>query len=175
MQSARKEDQLDMIESWGDAPDFGLDDLCADDVPVIRPFAPISSRRYAITPVPKPRQTQSDRWKKRPCVVRYREYKDQINELGIDVPGTGSRMIFVMPMPKSWSNKKKAQMLGQPHKQKPDTDNMIKAVLDSVHKEDSQIYHVDGLKFWGNEGAIIIQEIQQALCLDGDHIVWKEM
>lgn len=169
MQRGREEHQLDLVGSLGDCPDFGL-----DDVPVVRPGLPVS-RRYAITPVPKPRQTQRDRWAKRPAVVRYRAFKDQVRELGIDVPETGSRMIFVMPMPQSWSNKKKAQMLGQPHKQKPDTDNMIKAVLDSVHKEDSQIYHVDGLKFWGNEGAIIIQEIQQALCLDGDHIVWKEM
>lgn len=36
MTVTRKEDQLDLIESWGsNAPDFGLDDLCIDDVPVI--------------------------------------------------------------------------------------------------------------------------------------------
>lgn len=168
MIAARKDEQLNLIESLGDAPDFGL-----EGIPIIRPPRPVCVR-HNITPVPKPRQTQRDRWAKRPCVLRYREFKDQVKDMGINVPETGCRMIFVLPMPRSWSNKKKAAMLGQPHKQKPDTDNMIKAVLDAVYTEDSQIYHVDGLKFWGSSGAIIIEEIPQALCLDGDHIVWKE-
>ena len=165
-----------MIESWGDAPDFGL-----DDVPVIRPGLPVS-RRYAITPVTKPRQTKSDKWNERPCVVRYREYADKVRSLGIEVMPTGSRIIFVIPMPESWSSKKKAQMLGQPHQQAPDKDNLEKALMDAIYSkrgkqgsDDSHIYHNEVLKFWGAKGAIIIQEIQQALCLDGDQIVWKEM
>ena len=81
-------------------------------------------------------------------------------------------MIFVLPMPKSWS-KKKAAMNGQPHQQRPDTDNLVKAVLDAVHEEDSQIYHVDGLKFWGTEGAIIIQKTDQAVRLEGDQVIWN--
>jgi len=129
--------------------------------------------RFDITPVPKPRQTQSDRWKKRPCVVRYREFKDQIKALGLDVPETGCRLIFVLPMPESWTKKKRAQMNGQPHQQRPDTDNMIKAVLDAVHAEDSQIYHVESLKFWGEAGAIIVEKTRQALSFDGQQIRWS--
>ncbi len=130
--------------------------------------------RFDITPVPKPRQTQSDRWKQRPCVVRYREFKDQIKAVGLDVPETGCRLIFVLAMPKSWSKKKRAQMDGQPHKQRPDTDNMIKAVLDAVHTEDSQIHHVEGLKFWGQASAIIVQKTSQAIRLEGEQVIWQQ-
>ena len=33
-----------------------------------------------ITPVAKPRQTRSDVWKKRPCVVKYRQFADDLRE-----------------------------------------------------------------------------------------------
>lgn len=33
--------------------------------------------RYIITPVPKPRQTQADKWKQRPAVMRYRAFADE--------------------------------------------------------------------------------------------------
>jgi len=32
-----------------------------------------------------------------------------------------------LPMPKSWSKKKKSAMAGRPHRQKPDRDNIDKA------------------------------------------------
>ncbi|MGB0662800.1 MAG: RusA family crossover junction endodeoxyribonuclease [Pontibacterium sp.] len=129
--------------------------------------------RYNVVPVPKPRQTQRDRWAQRPCVVRYREFKDQVREAGLTVPNSGCRMVFVLPMPKSWTKKKRDAMRGKPHQQKPDTDNMIKAVLDAVHVEDSQIYHVEGLKFWGDEGAIILQPVHVATHLDGNFVMWR--
>ena len=39
-------------------------------------------------------------------------------------------------MPKSWSAKKKLAMRGKPHRQKPDIDNLVKAVIDSIYPED---------------------------------------
>ena len=39
-------------------------------------------------PAPKPRMTQSDRWKQRPCVLRYREYADAIRAAAIDAKRT---------------------------------------------------------------------------------------
>lgn len=132
-------------------------------------------RSYQITPIPKPRQTQSDRWKQRPCVMRYRAFKDQIKASGLAVPECGCRMIFVLPMPSSWSKKKKDRMRGMPHKQRPDTDNLVKAVLDAVLTEDSHIYHVDGLKFWGDSGQIIIEETLKAIRLDESGIIWDEV
>jgi len=59
-------------------------------------------------------------------------------------------------MPKSWSKKKKAEMLGQPHQQKPDIDNLLKALMDAVLPEDSHIYDIRATKYWGNVGGIDI-------------------
>ncbi len=111
-----------------------------------------------IDPLPKPRMTQKDRWAKRPCVLRYWEYKDKLNALLDDIPAS-CRVIFHLPMPKSWSKKKKKEMIGKPHQQRPDIDNLIKAVFDCICKEDSYIWHVESSKYWAEEGSIEIEEI----------------
>ena len=129
-------------------------------------------KRYKITPVPKPRMTQADRWKKRPAVLRYRAFCDEVRALGIELRPTGDRVIFILPMPKSWSKKKRAAMLGQPHQGKPDADNMLKALWDAVHQEDKHIFHADALKFWGEEGQILIEPVRQAVAFDGAQVVW---
>ena len=187
--TGKPERQLDLVDM--DAADFGIEEgkpqLLCGVIPSAQLSADLSSKPdtsvamtvtnkvYEITPVPKPRQTQRDRWAKRPCVVRYRDFKDQVKALDVDVPETGCRMIFVLPMPQSWSNKKKSQMSGQPHKQRPDTDNMVKAILDAIHKEDSQIFHVEGLKFWGKTGKIIIQKTSEAVAFDGSQVIWRNV
>ena len=43
-----------------------------------------------------------------------------------------------------------------PHKQKPDVDNMAKAVMDALLKDDSGVYHISVTKFWAYEGSIEI-------------------
>lgn len=116
--------------------------------------------KYNITPIPKPRMTRSDSWKKRPCVMRYWDFKDQVREAGVKIPEDGYLITFVLPMPKSWSKKKKAEMFGTPHKQTPDKDNLEKALLDAVLDEDSHIWIGACQKAWGHEGGIIIDEYQ---------------
>lgn len=111
---------------------------------------------YPITPVPKPRMTQRDRFRLRPPVLRYRAFCDEVRLRKISIPPAGAHITFVLPMPKSWSKAKRQQQLGKPHLQKPDTDNLIKAVLDAVHEEDQGIWDIRGTKVWGNEGQIII-------------------
>lgn len=113
---------------------------------------------HQIVPIPKPRQTKSDKWKKRPCVMRYRAFADQCRALGMRINESGSHIVFILPMPKypSWSKKKRAAMDGQPHQQKPDIDNLCKSVLDALHKDDSHIYNIRLSKLWGQEGKIII-------------------
>lgn len=71
---------------------------------------------YDITPVPKPRQTQRDRWKKRGSVLRYRNFADEVRLMKVPLPEAGAHIIFHIPMPMSWSKKKKAEMNGKPHK-----------------------------------------------------------
>lgn len=112
-----------------------------------------------VVPVGKPRQTQKDKWAKRPCVLRYRAFADEIRRqstrLGFQFPRRGVRLKFHLPMPASWSAKKKAAMLGQAHEQKPDLDNLVKAVKDALLAEDSVVSHYGEIeKVWGHRGLI---------------------
>lgn len=88
-------------------------------------------------PMGKPRMTQADKWKKRPAVVRYREYADRLRLLctGINPDAIGLSWTAYFEMPKSWSKKKKAAMKGKLHRQKPDRDNVDKGILDALFKE----------------------------------------
>ena len=45
---------------------------------------------------------------------------------------------FHLPMPPSWSRKKQLTMIGKPHAQKPDIDNLLKAVLEIMSKPDGK-------------------------------------
>lgn len=117
----------------------------------------------AITPVPKPRMTRSDRWKKRPGVERYWQYKDDLITEALlqdfKVPAAGYHVIFYMPMPKSWSKKEKERMNGQPHQAKPDKDNLEKAFLDALCDDDSYVYDGRVSKYWAQTGGIKITKM----------------
>lgn len=112
-------------------------------------------KEYAITPVPKPRQTRSDKWKQRPCVMRYREFADQVRSAGLEISDT-LNVVFYLPMPASWSKEKREEMYLQPHQQKPDIDNLVKALLDAVFDDDSHIYKIRAVKFWDEVGSFFI-------------------
>jgi Holliday junction resolvase RusA-like endonuclease len=115
-----------------------------------------------IAPVAKPRMTRRDKWKNppRPVVTKYRAFKDEIalKKNGFYLPDSFS-VLFMVPMPKSWSKKKKALFMGQPHKQVPDLDNMIKGLGDAFKVDDSGIYHIHAKKIWWDEGKITIREL----------------
>ncbi len=113
-------------------------------------------RSYPITPVPKPRMTRSDKWKKRPAVLRYRAYCDEVRLRVVQLPESGYHVTFILPMPKSWSGKRKTEMDGKPHQQTPDKDNLEKALLDALFQDDSHIWDGRVTKRWGQEGKIIV-------------------
>ena len=113
---------------------------------------------YNITPVSKPRQTRSDKWKKRPCVMRYRAFADEVRRQEIRINSGGDHVIFMIPMPKSWSKKKKSEMYRAPHMQKPDIDNLLKALLDAVFSDDSHVSDIAVTKIWDYEGGILIKQ-----------------
>ena len=117
---------------------------------------------FDVIPVPKPRMTQADKWKKRDSVTRYYAYKDQLKEkarlMGIStLPMEIKKIRYVMPIPKTWPKKNKQAMDNQLHLIRPDLDNLRKALQDALCEEDSHIARV-GLeeKVWGKEGQIII-------------------
>lgn len=113
---------------------------------------------YKITPVPAPRMTQSDKWKKRECVLRYFAFRDEVRFKRVTIPDAGAHVTFTMPMPKSWSEAKKERMNHTPHQQTPDVDNLTKALLDSVFGQDCGVWDIRVTKVWGYEGAIEIRE-----------------
>lgn len=120
----------------------------------------MTTKIYHIDPCPAPRQNRSDKWKKRPAVLRYRAFRDEVRLHKIQINPFGDHIVFNIPMPKSWSKKKKIAMLGKPHRQKPDLDNLLKALLDAVFAEDCGIWDISATKYWNTRGMIIIKETE---------------
>ncbi len=101
-------------------------------------------------PMGKPRMTRCDVWKKRPVVLRYREYCDHIRAAAGTLPShVYSVIVFAyLPMPESWPKKKREAMVTDLMQQKPDWDNIGKAVCDALFEEDSMITGGQTWKFW---------------------------
>lgn len=114
--------------------------------------------KYDITPCPKPRMTRRDKWAKRPCVLRYRAFEDKCRARRMKLPQP-CRVIFHIAMPASWTDSKRAAMVGMPHRQKPDLDNLIKALWDAVHKEDSHLSSVTAEKRWSFIASIEVEKL----------------
>lgn len=112
---------------------------------------------YDITPIPKPRMTQRDKWAKRKTVLNYRAFKDECKLKCVELPVFGAHVTFIIPFPKSYSKKKMRSLDGQPHIQKPDADNLLKALMDAVYGDDSCVYDVRISKYWGFVGQIKIE------------------
>lgn len=91
---------------------------------------------------------------------RYLSYKDAIKwhvlsqvkqreplegPLSVDV-------LFCMPIPQSWSKKKQRESVGEYHMKKPDADNLIKGVFDSLNKlvwqDDNQVAKMSAMKLY---------------------------
>lgn len=128
--------------------------------------APASSphvwTRYDVEPVSAPRQVRSDRWDPSPHVLRYRAFRDEIALRRVMLP-LHAHVVFVLPMPRSWSIRKKALHRGAGHFQKPDTDNCLKALVDAVYRgvDDSHVWDVRATKVWGDAGAIYVRAIER--------------
>jgi Holliday junction resolvase RusA-like endonuclease len=67
---------------------------------------------------------------------------------------------FILPVPDSWSGKKKREHIGAPVTVKPDADNLVKALMDAANKivwlDDNQVSDMVVRKRYGYEGAIEI-------------------
>jgi len=119
-----------------------------------------------ITPQTHVRATQGDsiffripREKLRPAglkrllrLERYNKYKiDLLAEAKAKqfvLPPVGASITFFIPVPPSWSQKKKTLHHGRFHQSKPDIDNLTKSTLDSLMAEDKQIAHLEVQKRW---------------------------
>jgi len=132
-----------------------------------------NTRRYYvfdIIPIGKPRMTQSDKWKtnpdhpdpnkrKREVIVRYHAWQDilryQAEQVGFELK-IPYEAVYFMPMPKSWSKKKKEKHIGMPHKNKSDIDNISKGIFDTLHSKDQEIWSEDVKKIWAYNGSIVV-------------------
>jgi Holliday junction resolvase RusA-like endonuclease len=116
--------------------------------------------------------TKSDRWKinpnhidprkrQRPAVTRYFDFKNKVvkecNKVGY-VMKNHIDVVFFLPMPDSWSTKKKELYNGKPHKSRPDIDNIVKGLMDAVKKEDGDVWSVKAEKRYAYKGSILIYE-----------------
>lgn len=115
---------------------------------------------YHINPVPAPRQVMKDKWKPSPAVLRYRAFRDEVGLKIKELPEDFFHVVFLLPMPASWSNKKRLEMAGQPHRGTPDKDNLEKALIDAVYRgrDDSHVWNTASTKLWAGLGAIVIAE-----------------
>lgn len=89
--------------------------------------------------------------------MKYWEFKDECILKNVKFEAENS-VCFVLPMPKSWGIKKKQKYNQTPHLQTPDLDNLIKALLDALYKNDSTIWSFQAKKMWGYKGKIIIED-----------------
>lgn len=120
-----------------------------------------------ITPLTHVRTTQGDRvffriprHKLRPSglkrllrIEKYNKYKVELSAeakaKGFKMPHQGASIKFFIPVPKSWSKKKKKQYHQTLHQSRPDLDNYLKALVDSICDEDKYIAHYGELaKYW---------------------------
>jgi Holliday junction resolvase RusA-like endonuclease len=121
-------------------------------------------------PMGKPRATQSDKWKtnpnhpdinkrQRPAITRYLDYKNKLLvhalQMKFEMPEYLDAVYFI-PMPNSWSEKKKKEMNGLKMQVKPDTDNITKGIKDIFCKNDSHIWWERAEKRWAFKGSILI-------------------
>ena len=111
---------------------------------------------YEIIPCSKPRMTKRDKWKKRPVVLKYFAFRDECRLKGVQVPEAGAHVIFHVPMPLSWTKKKRNDLFMKPHRQKPDIDNLVKGLLDAVYDDDSTVHDIRASKVWSKLGGISV-------------------
>lgn len=115
------------------------------------------------------RMTKSDRWKtdpkhpdplkrQREVVARYFEFKrtlfHQAKSIGFILPPR-LEVVFLVPMPSSWSEKKKQRMNRMPVQTRPDIDNYVKAFMDSLAVEDGFVWKTDAEKRYAYHGSIL--------------------
>mgnify|MGYP003402255683 FL=1 len=158
-----------IIESLGS---YKFNDGTSSEVEVKKYVLDKTRRFYAfdVVPMGKPRMTQSDKWKtdpnhpdpnkrKREVVHRYHQLqniiREQADKMGFVLKKTFEAVFFV-PIPESFSGKKKKELVGMPCEERPDIDNYVKFFLDTMAKEDKSVWYIKAEKRWAYYGSIII-------------------
>lgn len=109
----------------------------------------------------KPRMVASDKWKKRKCVVKYREWADRLREVAGQLPKANQIESLTITSkfvpPESWSKKRRLAAIGQFHRVKPDSSNILKGVEDVLWPgDDSGLADVRSVKLYGWEPSMTV-------------------
>ncbi len=71
------------------------------------------------------------------------------------------RLVAMFAIPASWSKKKREAALGSFHTQKPDADNIAKAIKDGLNRvawvDDSQVADMRCVKRWGSHAETFVE------------------
>lgn len=121
---------------------------------------------FNVIPMGAPRMTRQDRFMGRDVVNRYRDYgveiRKQAEKQEFELEPV-LRFVFHLPMPASWSMKKKEKMKIKPHQQKPDIDNLVKGFMDAycykTGKDDAHVYSVEAVKLWSEDPRIEVMTL----------------
>ena len=115
--------------------------------------------KVQLTPYPAPRPRFSRYGTYNP--KKYTDYKNnflQLSKIQCKTHFNGALRLdvtFFMQIPKSLSKKKHIELIGDYHIKKPDADNLIKTVKDSLegtfYKNDSQICEIFAKKVYSTE------------------------
>lgn len=110
-----------------------------------KPFAKQRARATRMGRVYTPKET-----------VSFERTVGQIAMQHFPAPITGPVRLTVIATfapPASWSKKKTAALIWQPHTQRPDLDNCLKAIADGLNRiawaDDGQVAEVVAKKLWG--------------------------
>lgn len=138
-----------------------------------KPFVLDNSRCYYIfdvIPVGAVRMSNRDRIftnpnhtdpkkRQRPEVTRYFAFQNELwaqaKAMGVTVPNK-FEIVFLVPMPSSWSDKKKNKYNKMPCKTRPDIDNYLKAFMDTLKLEDGSVWACPPQKIYAFNGSIIL-------------------
>ena len=127
---------------------------------------------FNVIPMGAVRMTQSDKWKLNPnhvdpkkrqreVVSRYFEFKNQIKLQAEQMNyklGEILEIIFLVPMPFTWSEKKKVKHNKLPVKTRPDIDNYVKSFMDALENEDGFVWNIKAQKRYAFKGSILVYE-----------------
>lgn len=100
-------------------------------------------------------------------IERYNNYKVDLlaesKRKQFTLSPSGMNITFYIPVPKSWSQKKKTAHHGMLHQSTPDIDNFCKAMFDSLVSEDKFIAHISLTKRWVDYPTGWIEIITQSI------------
>lgn len=119
------------------------------------------------------RRRLNERERKREAVLsRWLAYSDEVKIRGVRLElNRYYHLMFILPMPRSWSQRKRAEMVNRKHQAKPDKDNLEKGLLDILHGEDCGAWDGRVTKVWGEDPFIVISPFDLAVNPHGVQLI----